>query len=81
MAQDIERKFNVSEAVKEKNVAIFAIILDPHYHQLKFTRTAYFMLKEKLAILSCEGECSIVQEDTSQSPKRKKKKTNLAILL
>ena len=39
------------------------------------------MLKEKLALLSCEGECQIVQEATSQSPKRKKKKTALAILL
>ena len=36
VAQDIERRFNVSEAVKEQNVAIFATILDPHYHQLKF---------------------------------------------
>ena len=86
VAQDIERRFNVSEAVKEQNVAIFATILDPRYHQLKFmdysTRTtAYSMLKEKLALLSCEGECQIVQEATSQSPKRKKKKTALAILL
>ena len=76
----------MSEAVKEQNVAIFATILDPRYHQLKFmdysTRTAaYSMLIEKLALLSCEGECQIVQEATSQSPKRKKKKTALAILL
>jgi len=27
---------NVSEAVEEQNVTIFATILDPHYHQLKF---------------------------------------------
>ena len=86
VAQDTERRFNVSEAVKEQNVAIFDIILDPCYHQLKFmdysTRTtAYAMLKEKLALLSYEGECQIVQEATSQSPKRKKKKTALAILL
>ena len=40
--------------------------------------TAYSMLKEKLAVLSCEGES---QEATLQSPKRKKKKTALAILL
>ena len=65
VAQDIERRFNVSEAVKEQNVAIFATILDPRYHQLKFmdysTRiTAYSMLKERLALLSCEGECQII---------------------
>ena len=36
VAQDIERRFNVSEAVKEQNVAIFATILDPGYHQQKF---------------------------------------------
>ena len=69
VAQDIERRFNVSEAVKEQNDAIFATILDPCYHQLKFmdysTRsTAYSMFKEKLALLSCEGECQIVQEAT-----------------
>ena len=86
VAQDIERRFNVSEAVKEQNVAIFATILDPRYHQLKFmdysTRTtAYSMFKEKLALLSYEGECQIVQEATSQSPKRKENKTALAILL
>ena len=74
----------MSEAVKEQNVAIFATVLDPRYHQLKFmdysTRTtAYSMLKEKLALLSCEGECQIIEEATSQSPKRKK--TALAILL
>ena len=39
------------------------------------------MLKEKLALLSCEEECQVVQESASQSPKRKKKKTALAILL
>ena len=39
------------------------------------------MLKEKLALLSCEEEYQIVQEATSQSPKRKKNKTALAILL
>ena len=70
VAQDIERRFNVSEAVKEQNVAIFATILDPRYHQLKFMdysarATAYAMLKEKLALVSCEGECQIVQEATS----------------
>ena len=86
VAKDIERMFNVSEAVKEQNVAFLATIIDPRYHQLKFmdysTRTtAYSMLKETLALLSCEGECQIVQEATSQSPKRKKKKTALAILL
>ena len=77
VAQDIERRFNVSEAVKEQNVATFATILDPRHHQLKFmdysTRTtAYSMLKEKLALLSCEGECHIVQEAAIRSPKRKK---------
>ena len=86
VAKDMERRFNVSEAVKEQDVAILATIIDPHYHQLNFmdysTRTtAYSMLKEKLALLSCEGECQIVQEATSQSPKRKKRKTALAILL
>ena len=84
VAQDIERRFNVS--VKEQNIAIFAAILDPRYHQLKFMdystrKTAYSMLKEKLALLSCEEECQVVQESASQSPKRKKKKTALAILL
>ena len=42
------------------------------------------MLKEKLALLSsasCEEECQIAQEATSRSPKRKKMKTALAILL
>ena len=70
MAQDIQKRFNVSEAVKEQNIAILATILDAHYHQLKFmdclTRTgAYSMLKEKLASLSCEEECQIVKESTT----------------
>ena len=85
VAQDIQKRFNVSEAVKEQNIAILATILNPHYHQLKFmdcpTRTgAYSMLKEKLASLSCEEECQIVKESTTHSPKRKKKNTPLAIL-
>ena len=71
VAQNIEMRLNLSEAVKEQKVAIFATILYPRYHQLKFmdysTRTAYSMLKEKLALLYCEGECQIVQEATSQS--------------
>ena len=46
------------------------------------TRTAaYSMLKERLALISCEEECQIIKEATSRSPKRKKKKTALAILL
>ena len=39
------------------------------------------MLKEKLALLSCEEEYQIVQEATSRSLKRMKKKIALAILL
>ena len=75
----------MSQAVKEQNIAIFATILDPRYHQLKFMdystrKTAYSMLKEKLALLSCEEERQIVQEGASQSPKRKKKITAVAIL-
>ena len=78
VAQDIQKRFNVSEAVKEQNIAILATILDAHYHQLKFmdcpTRTgAYSMLKEKLASLSCEEECQIVKESTAHSPKKKEK--------
>ena len=85
VAQDIERSFNVSQAVKEPNIAIFSSILDPCYHQLKFMdnsirKTAYSMPEEKLALLSCEEECQIVQESALQSPKRKKKNA-LAILL
>ena len=69
----------MSQAMKEQNIAIFATILDPRYHQLKFMdystrKTAYSMLKEKLALLSCEEECQVVQESASQSPKRKKRK-------
>ena len=76
----------MSEAIKEQNITIFATILDPHYHHLKFmdcstSTAAYSMLKERLALLSCEEECQIIKETTSQSPKRKKKKTALAILL
>ena len=75
----------MSQAVKEQNIAIFATILDPRYHQLKFMdystrKTAYSMLKDTLVLLSCEEECQVVQESASQSPKRKKK-TALAILL
>ena len=85
VAQDIERRFNVSQAVKEQNIAIFATILDPCYHQLKFMdystrKTAYSMLKDTLVLLPCEEECQVVQESASQSPKRKKN-TALAILL
>ena len=43
-------------------------------------KTAYSMLKEKLALLPCKEGCQIVQEATSQSPQRKKI-TTLAILL
>ena len=75
----------MSEPVKEKNIA-FCHHLDPHYHQLKFMdysirTTTYSMLKEKLALLSCEEEYQIVQEATSRSLKRMKKKIALAILL
>ena len=64
VAQDMEQRFNVSEPVKEKNIA-FCHHLDPHYHQLKFMdysirTTTYSMLKEKLALLSCEEEYQIV---------------------
>ena len=44
-------------------------------------KSAYSMLKEKLALLPCEKECQIDQEAASQSLKRKKKKSALAILL
>ena len=84
VTQDIQKRFNLSDAVTQQNTAIFATILDPHYHPLKFmdysTRTtAYSLFKEKLA--SCEEECRIVQETVSNSPKRKKKKSAMAILL
>ena len=41
------------------------------------TRTAAYSM---LALLSCEEECQIIKEATSRSPKRKKKKTALAII-
>ena len=92
--QEIQYRFNVEEAVEEQNVAVFAAILDPHYHLLKFLRDqakaeAYSTFKQILFSMTTE-DCQIVEEEegTSQGteeggsqPPKKKKKTALEILI
>jgi len=79
VAHDMQRRFNVSEAVEEQNVAIFATILDPHYHQLKFMDDknikveAYSIFKEQLVLMISEEECQVVKEVAVESPKKREK--------
>ena len=93
VTQEIQYRFNVEEAVEEQSVAVFATILDPHYHQLKFLRDqakadAYSTFKQILFLMTTE-DCQIVEEEgTSQGteeggsqPPKKKKKTALEILI
>ena len=90
---EIQDRFNVEEAVEEQSVAVFATILDPRYHQLKFLSDqtkaeAYSAFREILISTTPAEDCQIVeevsqatsQESVSQPPK-KKKKTALEILI
>lgn len=69
-AQDIEKRFNVSEAIKEQNVAIFAIIIrfslsaTEAYGSPTKKSCSYSMVKEKLALLISAKECHIIKEAT-----------------
>ena len=38
VTQERQYRFNAEETVEEQSVAVFATILDQHYHQLKFLR-------------------------------------------
>ena len=92
VTQEIQYRFNVKEAVEKQSVVVFATILDPHYHQLKFLRDqakveAYSTFKQILISMTTE-DCQIVEEGTSQGteeggsqPPKKKKKTALEILI
>jgi len=79
VAHDMQRRFNVSEAVEEQNVAIFTTILDPHYHQLKFMDDknmkveAYSIFKEQLTLIISKEECQVVKEVAVEYPKKEKK--------
>jgi len=76
VAHDIQKRFNVSEAVEEQNVTIFATILD---HQLTFMddknmkAVAYPIFKEQLALMISEEECQVVKEVAVESSKKEKK--------
>ena len=95
VTQELQDRFNVEEAVEEQSVAVFATILDPHYHQLKFLRDqtkaeAYSTFRDILVSMMAAEDCQIVEEvgqatlqgaeGVSQPPK-KKKKTALEILI
>ena len=89
VTQEIQNRFNVEKAVEEQSVAVFATILDPCYHQLKFLSDqmkaqAYSTFRETL---TAAEDCELLevsqatsQEMVSQPPK-KKKKTVLEILI
>ena len=93
VAREIQDRFNVEEAVEEQSVAVFATILDPRYHHLKFLSDqvkaeAYFAFREILVSTMAAEDCQIVEEAsqaTSQvsmsQPPKKKKKTALEILI
>ena len=89
---EIQNRFDVEDAVEEQSVAVFASILDPRYHQLKFLSNqiktkAYSAFREKFASTIATEDCRIVEElsqVTSQGvsqPPKKKKKTALEILI
>ena len=82
VTREIQERFNIEEAVEVLNVAVFATILDPRYHQLKFLSDqakaeAYSTFREILVSTMAAEDCQIVeevnQESTSQPPKKKKR--------
>ena len=95
VTQEIQNRFNVEKAVEEQSVAIFAAILDPCYHQLKFLSDqmkaqAYSTFRETFTAaetLIAAEDCELleVSQATSQEmvsrPPKKKKKTALEILI
>ena len=66
VTQERQYRFNVEETVEEQSVAVFATILDQHYHQLKFLRDqakaeAYSSFKQILFSITTE-DCQIVED-------------------
>ena len=88
VTQETQNIFNVEKAVEEQSAAVFATILDLHYHQLKFLSDqikAHFY-RETFTIvetLTAAEDCQILellevsqatsQEMVSQPPKRKRR--------
>ena len=92
MTLEIQNRFDVEDAIEEQSVAVFASILDPQYHQLKFLSNkiktkASSAFREKFASTIATEDYQIVEElsqATSQGvsqPPKKKKKTALEILI
>lgn len=67
VTREIQDRFNVEEAVEEQSAAVFAAILDPHYHQLRFLSDqakaeAYSAFREILISTMVGEDCQIVEE-------------------
>ena len=85
VTQEIQNRFSVEKAVEEQSVAIFATILDPRYHQLKFLSDqmkaqAYSTFRETFTAaetLTAAEDCKLLevsqatlQEMVSRPPKK-----------